>query len=88
MAQWLLRIDEFRAVIWENVIRGRTLETSNSEDNMVTLDILFESFRIFGFLDDTGFRTTVPDIGARRRLLFFYDIQRALYSGYISVHGI
>ena len=64
------------------------VESSNNEEHLVTLDIPLDTFRIFGFLDNTGFRTTAPDIAARRRLGFEDGVQRAFYSGYFATHGI
>ena len=50
--------------------------------------IPLNSFRIFGFLDDTGFRTTAPGRGMRRNIGFNDDVQRSFYSGYFSGHGL
>ena len=41
-----------------------------------------------GFLDDTGFRTTAPGIGVKRRIGFNHDVQRFFYSGYFGHHGL
>jgi hypothetical protein len=48
----------------------------------------FDSFRIFGFLDDFGMPTARPGDTARRRWGFIDDIQRAFYSGYFRRHGL
>ena len=55
---------------------------------LVELEIPLDSFRIFGFVDDTGFRTSAPVIEARRIMGFNDDIQRSFYSGYFAGHGI
>ena len=55
---------------------------------IVLLSIPFESFHIFGFLDDTGFRTTAPGIATRQTNGFFDNSQRAFYSAYFSGHGL
>lgn len=52
----------------------------------VFMNIPIENWRIFGFVDDTGFRTAAPGREARRRMGYHYDIQRSLYSGYFAGH--
>jgi hypothetical protein len=52
------------------------------------LSIPLESFRIIGFVDDTGFRTNAPGRDTRRRLGYIEDVQRAFYSGYFAGHGL
>jgi hypothetical protein len=88
MNQWISKIDDFRNTIWRKISAGGTMEINVTNETLVTLGIPFDSFRVFGFLDDTGFRTTAPGIGARRRLGFVDDVQRALYSGYFAAHGV
>ena len=92
LRQWMPHIDYFRQCLWEKVTGGGTIKTStehgNSSSQLITNDIPFDNFRIFGFLDDTGFRTTAPGIDARRRFGFIDDIQRAFYSEHFSAHGI
>ena len=62
---------------------GGTIETNityNDESStLVHIDIPLESFRIYGFLDDTRFRTTAPGREARRVYDFSDDIHRAFY---------
>ena len=59
-------------------------ETTNEHDAgrdlkiYVLLGIPLNSFRIFGFLDDTGFQTTIPGVEARRTHGIHDDIQRAI----------
>ena len=77
MLQWLDYIDDFRRAIWQKIMQGGIVESSNNEEALVTLDIPFESFRIFGLLDDSGFRTTASGISARRRIGFEDDVQRS-----------
>ena len=95
MRMWMPKIDEFRYAIWDKLSNGAALDiSSNGEGNDETLhrcaylQIPFDSFRIFGFLDDTGFRTTAPGIEARRTMGFFDDVQRSFYSGYFGHHGM
>ena len=47
----------------------------------------FESFRIFGFIDDFAMPTARPGGWATRVYDFLVDIQRAFYSGYFGCHG-
>ena len=47
-----------------------------------------ESFRIIGFVDDTGFRTNAPGRDTHRRLGYIDDAQRAFYSGYFAGYGL
>jgi hypothetical protein len=48
----------------------------------------YDSFRIFGFLDDFAMPTTRPGNSVTRRYDFESDIQRAFYSGYLRRHGL
>ena len=48
----------------------------------------YESFRIFGFFDDTEFCTTTPSIDVRRRIVVYDDVQISFYSGYFGHHGL
>lgn len=95
MRMWLPQINEFRLAIWKKLNDGYTVEERyNSSDlsqnwrTIVLLSIPFDAFRIFGFLDDTGFRTTAPGITSRRIYGFFDDVQRAFYSAYFAGHGL
>lgn len=44
----------------------------------------FDSFRIFGFLDDFAMPTAQPASSVTRRENFEHDVQRAFYSGYLK----
>ena len=87
LRQWIPYIHQFREAIWKNIDSGGTLETTtrnnDSTSSLVYIDISFETFRMFGFVDDTGFRTTASGIEARRRYGFHDDIQRPFYSRYL-----
>ncbi len=48
----------------------------------------FDSFCIFGFLDDFSMPTARPGSSATRRHDYESDIQRAFYSGYLCRHGL
>ena len=95
MRMWVQSIPEFQYAIWNKLRHGATVEeTEHNEQvranvtNFIFLGIPLNSFRIFGFLDDTGFRTTAPARGMRRKYGFIDDIQRTFYSGYFSAHGM
>ena len=67
MRMWIPKITDFRYAIWDKLRRGATVEETVYSDDIaadvnrfIFWGIPFESFRIFGFLDDTGFRTTAP----------------------------
>ena len=57
-------------------------------NRFIFLGTPLESFCIFEFLDDTGFRTTVPGRSTRRRMGVHDDPQRSFYSGYFAGHGL
>ena len=64
MRQWLPYMDDFREAIWEQLQDGLVNERSRdgSEVNW-EIWVPFESFRIFGWLDDTDLKTTRPRPG-------------------------
>ena len=95
MRIWMPQIKNFRLAIWLKLNEGYSVEERYDTTDIlrtirtiVLLSIPFESFRIFGFLDDTGFRTTAPGIATRRTNGFYDDVQRAFYSAYFSGHGL
>ena len=82
MRLWLPQIDDFRLAIWKKLNDGYTMEERfNARDlsqnwrTILLLSISFDTFRIFGFLDDTDFRTTAPGISNRRTYGFSDDVQ-------------
>ena len=88
-------MNDFRYAIWLKLKEGATIQerfgyegVMNSICTIVYLSIPCDAFRIFGFLDDTGFRTTVAGIETRRRYGFHDDVQRAFYSRYFSGRGL
>ena len=85
---WIPHIHTFRYAIWRKLMDGLTVEEGANGTNLVSINIPFNSFRIFGFLDDTGFKTTSPGNERRRVFGFIDDIQRAFYSAYFAGHGI
>ena len=92
MRMWVNRITDFRRAIWNSVVNTIVVDSESrlngNELRGFRLEVPFDSFRVFGFLDDTSIRTTAPGIEARRRNGFRDDIQRAFYSGYFSHHGV
>ena len=77
MRDWIPSIPSFRRALWNKVTNGVTVELSNNqesndgnEDQLFHIDIAYELFRTFGFLDNTEFCTTTPSIGVRRRIRF------------------
>jgi hypothetical protein len=63
----------------------------NTGNNRVihwSLVLPFETFRIFGFIDNKDMRTTRPGVQARQEQNLEVDIQRAFYSGYFSSQGL
>ena len=94
MRQWVFHIDTFRHAIWTKLdINNHTNETDIKDRDVTTtqqrpLNTACESFRIFGLVDDTGFRITAPGRDTRRRLGHSEDVHRAFYSGYFAGHGL
>ena len=54
----------------------------------ILLDIPFESFRFFYFLDDTDFRATSRGLKVTRELCFYDNIQRSFYLDYFAGMGL
>jgi hypothetical protein len=66
MRMWVPFIDEFRHAIWDKLQSG--IVNERRSDGTITnweVWIPFESFRIFGWLDDTDMRTNRPRPGNR-----------------------
>ena len=57
MSIWLPYIDEFREAIWDKLLDGIVRERNNGESNLWEVWLPFETFRIFGWLDDTDMAT-------------------------------
>lgn len=87
LRMWLPYIEEFWYAIWECLQQGAIVEVE-WRDRYHTSEIPFATFRIFEFIDDTGFRCSVPRITARQMMGYHDDIQRTFYSGYFSGHGL
>ena len=74
MRQWISHTDSFRHAIWSKLdIANSENEDDNHNINMnniapTTIHIPIESFKIFEFVNDTGFRTNLPGRDTRRCL--------------------
>lgn len=75
MRMWVQSIGEFWYAIWHHIQHIITIEQHRFGERYVSLDVPFNIFRIFGFLDDTGFRTTAPGRGLHRFFEFVHDLQ-------------
>ena len=85
---WLPHISIFFHAIWERLTNGETLEQSCISLSTIRLNISFEGFQLFGFLDDTGFRTNAPGLERRITYGFNGDTQRSFYSDYFAGRGM
>ena len=94
MEMWIDQIHEFRKMIHGRISRPPTDYEKWIDPTLTDVDfleILFETFRIFGFLDCTDFRTTRPGSGPMpdgNRRPFAFEIQRELYSKYFRAFGL
>ena len=66
MRMWISHINTFRHAIWNKLTTGVLVEYlpnqnyCDDDDRVFHITIPFESFCIFGFIDDTGFCTISP----------------------------
>ena len=94
MHMWMPHVNGFCQAVWSKISGTCSIhETTDTNNNtnissVHYLNIPQDSFRIFGFLDNTGFCTTAPGIETRRRYGFYADPQRSFYSAYFEGHGI
>ena len=67
---WVNKLPEFQHPIWNKLLHGVTVEETEHNEHVCYFlgGIPINSFQIFGFLDDTGFRTTAP--GCERGCIF------------------
>lgn len=92
--QWIPRyLDRCRELIHNAISDGAIWETEYINGEVVNEAWIlhhfeFQTFRIFGFLDDFALPTARPGNEARRLYRFAHDIQRAFYSGYLRGHGL
>ncbi len=91
---WLpQQVHHFRQIIYDRLMDGyiEEIRTENGDEEVEAInwvDFDFDTFRIFGFLDDTALSTARPGVSRRRRGDFVTDVQRSFYSGYFSRHGL
>ena len=64
MSLWIDEIDEFREATWDKMLSGMVNERDRhgNEDNW-EVHVPFDTFRIFGWLDDTDMETNRPRAG-------------------------
>ena len=100
LSQWTApaTVENFRRMIWSKlkVSPCQVEKWLNGDINHLDIiDIAFELFRSFGFIDDTAERTcrpgSGPEPGEQRhaaRKEFARVIQAAFYNGYYKAHGV
>lgn len=89
LSMWIDYLNDFRLAIFNRLTNNpRWWEMVVHPEMHELMDITFESFRIFGFMDDVDMATCRPGDFADRFEHFFHDIQRAFYSGYFKDHGL
>jgi hypothetical protein len=92
--QWLPeRLDVCQELIFNSVATGSIKEVQFEDSQVVDRQWIlhhfeYDSFRVFGFLDDFAHPTARPGNSATRREDFHENIQRAFYSGYFCKHGL
>ena len=92
--QWLPnKLDVCRELIFNSVTTGAIEEIQFEEGQVVDRQWIlhhfeYDSFRVFGFLDDFALPTARPGNLANQREGFHENIQRAFYSGYFRKHGL
>jgi hypothetical protein len=94
MSQWLPRsLHSCRRLIYDALSSDAIEEVEYFNGELVDRRWIlhhfqFDSFRIFGFLDDFAIPTSHPGNSASRRNDLESDVQRAFYSGYLRRHGL
>ncbi len=92
--QWLPeRLDVCRELIFNSVATGAIEEVQFEDGQVVDRQWIlhhfeYDSFCVFGFLDDFALPTACPGNLANRREGFHENIQWAFYSGYFCKHGL
>ena len=88
LEQWIpSHLDVCRQLIYDALASGGIEEVEFDDGQVVDRRWIlhhfqFESFRVFGFLDDFAMRS------ANRRNMYESDVQRAFNSGYLRSHGL
>ncbi len=94
LGQWIPnKLDLCRELICSIVLRGAIKEIELANGNVIDRQWIrhyfeFESFCVFGFLDDFAIPMVRPGNLPTRRLGFEENIQRAFYLGYLQKHGL
>jgi hypothetical protein len=94
MHQWILHsMDTYWWLIYDALSSDAIKEVEFMDGQVVDRRWIlhhfdFDSFCIFGFLDDFAMPTVRPGSSATRRHDYESDIQRAFYSGYLCHHGL
>jgi hypothetical protein len=94
LEQWIpSHLDVCRQLIYDALASGGIEEVEFEDGQVVDRRWIlhhfqFESFRVFGFLDDFAMPTAGPGSSANRRNMYETDVQQAFYSGYLRSHGL
>ena len=64
MRQWLPQIDDFRQAIWDRLLDG-IVEEERADGTIIDYELYipYDTFRVFGWLDDTDMATSRPRPG-------------------------
>ena len=90
--QWIPRyLETCRSLIHNSLANGALYEREYENGELVDETYIehhfdFDTFRIFGFLDDVALPTARPS--SARDTESAHDVQRAFYSGYLRKHGL
>ena len=89
LSYWIRHIDQFRLAIYNRLTSmPRYWKSMVHPEIYGPMDLSFEFFRVFGFMDNVAFLTCQPGDWSRRRENFRHDIQEAFWSGYFQEHGL
>ena len=92
--QWIPQyVDRCRRLIHDALSSSALFETTYVDGEAVNEAWIlhhfdFNTFRIFGFLDDLALRTARPGGEPSQRLNIVHNLQRSFYSGYLRSHGL
>ncbi len=94
LSQWIPnKLDLCCDLICSSILRGAIEEMELVDGNVIDWHWIrhhfeFESFCVFGFLDDFAIPTACPGNLPTRRQGFEANIQRPFYSRYLQKHGL
>jgi hypothetical protein len=91
LSQWLP--NKLGVLILSSVLNGAIKEIELEDGNMIDWQWIrhhfeFESFRLFGFLNNFAMTPACPGNLPIQRHGFVENIQGAFYSGYLQKHGL